>query len=232
MTDIHASRAAILDRVAAAARRAHREPADVRVIAVSKFQPDDLVRACWADGQRDFAENYPQELRDRVARLPDLDGASWHAIGPLQRNKIKYVAQFATAFHALDRLDVAEELSRRRAANPIDVFVQIHQGDEQTKSGIPSDELGGFLQVLSGLSGLRVVGLMSMPPLDDPESARPWFRALRLLAQTHALPRLSMGTTSDFEVAIEEGATDVRIGRLLFGPHRPRTRAELTATGA
>ena len=226
MTDIHEARSTILGRVEAAALRVGRSPADVRVIAVSKFQPDELVRDAWADGQRDFAENYAQDLRDRAARLVDLEGARWHAIGPLQQNKVKYVAKVASSFHALERLDVAEELSRRRVDDPIEALVQIHLGDEETKAGIEAHDLPAFLASTRQLPGLRVVGLMAMPPLEDAEAARPWFRVLRELAANNGLPRLSMGTTADFEVAIEEGATDVRIGRSIFGPHRPRIRPE------
>lgn len=211
---------AVRQRVAQACARSGREPTSVRLLAASKFQPDDAVREAYAAGHRDFGENYAQALRDRAEALGDLPELRLHAIGPLQTNKVKYVARAATAFHALDRVEVAAELSRRRDGLPIDVFLEVNIGGEESKHGVAPADVGALLAAVRLLPSLTVVGLMAMPPMPDnfvPEMSRPYFRALRELAALHGLPELSMGTTEDFEVAIEEGATVVRVGRLIFG---------------
>jgi hypothetical protein len=212
---------AVRAAIVAAATRAGRAPEDVRLLAVSKLQPIELVRELYAAGQRDFGENYAQDLRDRAAALADLTELRWHAIGPLQTNKVKYVARVAVAFHALDRLEVARELSRR-VGRPIDVFLEVNVAGEQTKHGVAPEEVERLCAAVRDLPNLRVVGLMTMPPQPDdpgwsPEVNRPHFRRLRALAAEVGLRELSMGTTSDFEVAVEEGATWVRVGRSLFG---------------
>ncbi|HLL51927.1 MAG TPA: YggS family pyridoxal phosphate-dependent enzyme [Myxococcaceae bacterium] len=208
----------VKERIAAACARAGRDAGAVELIAVSKLQPAALIRDAYAAGQRAFGENYAQELRDKAAELSDARGLRWHAIGPLQTNKAKYVAKAAHVFHALDRLDVAQELSRRRDGGPLRCFLQIHLGDEETKSGVAAADAKALLEQVRALPKLEVVGLMGLPPLmGGPEGARPWFRQLRELAASLGLPELSMGTTSDFEVAIEEGATCVRVGTAIFG---------------
>lgn len=226
MNDIAAGLAEVRTQVELAATRAGRQAADVTLIAVSKFQPVERVAAAVAAGHVDFGENYPQSLRDRVAAL----GGSplrWHAIGPLQRNKASIVAELADLFHALDRVEVAEALGRHRVAlgrPPLPCLVEVNVGGEVTKAGIPPEELGAFMGRVAGVVGVEVVGLMAMPPMaEDTEMMRPYFRALRELAATHGLGELSMGTTDDYPVAIEEGATMVRVGRAIFGerPARP-----------
>jgi len=206
-------------RVAAACARAGREPSSVTLVAVSKLKPAALIREAYAAGQRDFGENYAQELRDKAAELADLEGLRWHAIGPLQTNKVKYVARVAGAFHALDRVEVARELSKRReGAPPLPCYVEVNVGAEATKSGLGPEALGPFLEAVRALPGLRVEGLMALPPPTEDEAvARSAFRALRELARQHGLTGLSMGTTHDFELAIEEGATLVRVGTAIFG---------------
>ena len=213
--------AAVRASMAAAAVRAGRSPDDVRLLAVSKLQPIERVRELYAAGQRDFGENYAQDLRDRAEALADLTELRWHAIGPLQTNKVKYVARAAVAFHALDRIEVARELSRK-VAGPIDVFLEVNVAGEATKHGVAPEAVPSLLAEVRTLPNLRVVGLMTMPPQpDDPgwtaDHNRPHFRRLRELAVGLGLTELSMGTTSDYEVAIEEGATWVRVGRSLFG---------------
>jgi PLP dependent protein len=209
---------AVRARLAAACARAGRRREDVTLIAVSKLKPAALIREAYALGLRDFGENYAQELRDKAAGLADLDGLRWHAIGPLQTNKAKYVARVAHAFHALDRAEVAQELSRRRTGAPLLCFLEVNVGGELSKSGVTPDALAGLLEQVRGLPNLTVVGLMCLPPPSPtPEGARPYFRQLRELAARVGLPGLSMGTTGDFEVAIEEGATHVRVGTALFG---------------
>ncbi len=205
-------------RVAAACARAGRDPGSVTLLAVSKLKPAALIREAYAAGQRDFGENYAQELRDKAAELADLEGLRWHAIGPLQTNKVKYVAKAAQAFHALDRLEVAQELSRRRQDAPIPCYVEVNVGGEASKSGLAPEALGPFLEAVRALPGLRMEGLMSLPPpTDDEQVARGYFRTLRELARQHGLTGLSMGTTHDFELAIEEGSTLVRVGTAIFG---------------
>jgi uncharacterized pyridoxal phosphate-containing UPF0001 family protein len=147
----------------------------------------------------------------------------WHAIGPLQANKVRYVARWASAFHALEDTSTAADLSERRLAEglgPLPCFVQVNVAGEASKAGIAVDRLTGMLDELAAaaLPGVDVVGLMAMPPLAGaPEDSRPWFRALAGLAADHGLAGLSMGTSADFEVAVEEGATAVRVGGVLTG---------------
>lgn len=205
-------------RVEAACARADRASTSVELLAVSKLQPEELIREAYAAGQRSFGENYAQELRDKAEHLSDLRGLRWHAIGPLQLNKAKYVAKAAHAFHALDRVEVARELSRRRTGAPLRCYVQVNVGSEESKSGLAPEAVPALLEQVRPLAGLEVVGLMCLPPLgEEAESSRPYFRALRELARRLGLPGLSMGTTGDFEVALEEGATVVRVGTAIFG---------------
>jgi pyridoxal phosphate enzyme (YggS family) len=190
---------------------------------VSKLQPQALIAEAWQAQQRDFGENYAQELRDKAVGLAGLEGIRWHAIGPLQTNKAKYVAQSAWAFHAVDRVEIAQELSKRRQGPPLRCFLEINVGGEDTKSGVAPDAAPSLLEQVRALPSLEVVGLMCLPPpVDDPEQARPWFRSVRQLAERLGLPELSMGTTADFEVAIEEGAHWVRVGTAIFGERPPK----------
>jgi hypothetical protein len=223
MTDVAASWRAVLERARAAAARAGRPVDSVEVVAVSKLQPTEAIRAAYAAGARAFGENYAQELRDKAAELTDLPGLRWHAIGPLQTNKARYVARSAHVFHALDRVEVAEELSRRRTGTALSVYVEVNVAGESSKSGVAPGALGALLRAVRPLPGLEVVGLMTMPPLAPAEEVRPLFRALAALGREHGLTGLSMGSTHDFEVAIEEGATVVRVGTAIFGerPARP-----------
>jgi len=210
--------AALQSAVREACREAGRPEDSVELLAVSKLQPLEAVREAYAAGVRAFGENYAQELRDKSAALSDLPGIRWHAIGPLQTNKAKYVARAAHVFHALDRADVAEELSRRRTGAPLDVYLEVNVGGEASKGGIPPSEVPALADRVRALPGLQLVGLMAMPPLGPgPEESRPYFRMLAELARAQGLRGLSMGTTPDYRVAIEEGATVVRVGTALFG---------------
>jgi pyridoxal phosphate enzyme (YggS family) len=217
MSDVATSWKTVLERVREAEARARRPSGSVEVVAVSKLQPPEAIRAAYAAGARAFGENYAQELRDKAEALLDLAGLRWHAIGPLQTNKARYVARSAHVFHALDRLEVARELSRRRTGTPLAVYVEVNVGGEGTKSGVAPGSLGPLLEAVRPLPGLEVVGLMTMPPLAPAEQVRPLFRALAALAREHGLAGLSMGSTPDFESAIEEGATVVRVGTAVFG---------------
>jgi PLP dependent protein len=205
-------------RIARACARAARPESSVKLIAVSKLHPPEAIRAAYACGVRDFGENYAQELRDKQAALADLKDLRWHAIGPLQTKNAKYVAKAAHVFHALERLEVAEELSKRRTGEPLECLVEVNVAREASKAGLTHGDAAGFVERIRALPNLKVVGLMTMPPLtDDPESARLPFRALHALSRRLELPHLSMGSTHDFEVAIEEGATLIRVGTALFG---------------
>ena len=210
---------AVRRRVAAACERSGRSSSAVTLVAVTKYADLDAVARLVAAGVTDLGENQAQQLRDRA---PGFPGVRWHAIGPLQRNKVKYVARHADAFHALDRPDIARALSDRRVAEGLDAlpcYVQVNVAGEQTKAGVAPADLPGFLTEVgtAELPGIDVVGLMAMPPLAvQPEDARPWFTGLAGLAADNGLAGLSMGTTADFEVAIEEGATAVRIGSALL----------------
>jgi len=216
MQDIARALSEIHSRIARACDTAGR-PGGAKLLAVSKLQPPDAIRQAHAAGQRDFGENYPQELRDKAAALP-LENLKWHAIGPVQTNKAKYIARAATYFHALDRLDLAQELSTRREGPPLRCFLQVNVSQEPSKHGVSAQQAAVLLEQVRKLPGLEVVGLMTLPPLaEDPEKTRPYFRALSQLARTLGLSELSMGTTHDFEVAIAEGATWVRVGTAIFG---------------
>jgi pyridoxal phosphate enzyme (YggS family) len=210
--------AAVETALLAACVRAGRPRSTVTLVAVSKLHPPGVIEAAWQLDQRDFGENYAQELRDKHQALGHLPGLRWHAIGPVQTKNARYLAKAAHTFHALDRLEVAQELSRRRTGSPLRCLVQVNLAGEATKHGLSAAEAPAFVEQVRALPNLAVVGLTGLPPLvEDPEASRPHFRALRTLAATLGLAELSMGTTSDFEVAVEEGATLVRVGTALFG---------------
>lgn len=219
-------------RIDAAAARAGRAGDEVTLLAVSKLQPASMLREAHAAGQRDFGENYAQELRDKAKELADLPELRLHAIGPLQSNKARYVAQHAASFHALDRLGLAEELSRRCVAlsRVLPCFVEVAIAGEPQKGGLQPEALPSFLDAAGALPGLALVGLMCLPPeLGSAEAARPYFARLRALrdaarARHPTLTGLSMGMSGDFEVAIEEGATVVRVGSAIFGARPLRSR--------
>lgn len=224
LDSIPARLAEVRRRIEAAAERSGRSPGSVRLVAVSKGKPAEAIRAAFEAGQRDFGENYLQELEEKAAALGDLVGLRWHAIGRLQRNKAKVVARLASVVHAVDRVDLAAELGRRAAAaeRAIDVLVEVNVAGETTKGGCAPSDVSAVLEAIASAPSLRAVGLMTMAPfVDDPELARPTFAALRAIRERHggapALPELSMGMSHDFEVAIAEGATLVRVGTAIFG---------------
>lgn len=218
-------------RVEAAAAGAGRVPGSVRLIAVGKGQPPAAIRAAHAAGQRDFGENYVQELARKAVELSDLEAIRWHAIGRIQRNKAREVIRLARFIHTVDRAELARELDRRAPdGERRSVLVEVNLGGEAQKGGCAPGELGALLEEIRGCPRLEVVGLMTVPPdTADAEGARPHFAALRALRDRHggpaALPELSMGMSHDFEIAIAEGATLVRVGTAIFGP-RPRPGGE------
>lgn len=218
------------ERIRAAAIRANRDPASVRLLAVSKFHPAERIRQAYAAGQRDFGENYVQELTTKAKALADLAGLRWHLIGHLQTNKARQVAAVASSVQTVDSVRLARELGRRRdpELGPLGVLVEVNVSGESQKAGCPPAELEEILIAIESEPALRLEGLLTVPPLtDDPEDARPHFTELARLRALHGgaarLPELSMGMSADLEVAIECGATWVRIGTAIFG-QRPSER--------
>jgi len=223
---IAANWAAVRGRVDAACAQAKRDPREVTLIAVSKVQPPEAIREAFAAGARDFGENYAQELASKRQVLADMTGA-WHFIGRLQRNKAKLVAGHVALVHAVDSAELGEELAKRAAATGATtqpVLLAVNIGGEDTKGGVTPDAALAIARSLVAVTGLRLDGLMTMPPPDeDPEASRPAFTALAALRERlrdelgAPLPVLSMGMSGDFEVAIACGATHVRVGTAIFG---------------
>jgi hypothetical protein len=212
--------AAVRARIDAAARAAGRDPSTVTLVAVSKTQPPEAIREAYAAGQRDFGENYAQEVVAKHAALADLEGLRLHFIGGLQRNKAKDVAPRAAMVQSVDREDLARELDKRAAAagRTLEVLLEVNVGGEASKSGAAPADVPALVKAVRALPHLALRGLMTIPPeVDDPAEARPFFAALRELAKAHGLAALSMGMSHDFEAAIAEGATIVRVGTAIFG---------------
>jgi pyridoxal phosphate enzyme (YggS family) len=211
--------ARVRERIAEAAARAGRRPEEVQLVAVSKTRPAQDLREAYAAGQRLFGENYAQELRDKAKALSDLADLKLHFIGSLQKNKARYVAAAASMFEALDDLELAAELDKRAAAanRILPVLAEVNLGEAQ-KGGVPEGRLSAFAEGLAGFSHLQLEGLMCIPPAaESAEQVRPYFRRTAQAARRLGLPALSMGMSADFEVAIEEGATLVRVGTAIFG---------------
>lgn len=210
-------------RVARAAERAKRDPASVKLLAVSKTQPALAVREAYDAGQRLFGENYVQELSEKSLALAALPGLEWHFIGHLQRNKVKDVLRASAVneaglvIHTVDSTRLADEFARRSADAKVRVLLQVNVAREPQKSGVLPEGLAALVAHVRALPSLELRGLMTIPPDDTPEAARPHFRALRALSEEHGLDELSMGMSADLEVAIEEGATIVRVGTAIFG---------------
>ncbi len=216
----------IRSRITDVARAAGREPSAVRLVAVSKTKPAMLVAEAASAGQTLFGENYVQELTTKAAAVEMP--VEWHFIGHLQSNKVKQIAGLVTLIHSVDRLSLAAEISRQWGliGKTCDILVQVNVSGEASKSGTTTEDAVELVKQVAELPDLCICGLMTMPPFfDDPEAARPYFRELRLLAAeiaALALPNvsmqeLSMGMSGDFEAAISEGATLVRIGSAIFG---------------
>jgi PLP dependent protein len=215
---------AVRERIAAAAERAGRDPAEVTLVAAAKLQPPVAVRAAVAAGVPDIGENYAQEL---VAKAAEVPGARWHFIGRLQRNKARLLVAAGALVHTLDSLAGARALGRRahEAGTVARALVQVELSERAAAHGVPAADLEDFLAACRRTEGLQVAGLMLMPPpAPSAEATRPLFRRLAALASKGGLRALSMGMTGDFEVAVEEGATLVRVGTAIFGP-RPAEKA-------
>ena len=226
MTGIARHLELVRQRIRTACLRCGRDPETVELVAVSKTRPPQDIAEAFRAGQIIFGENYVQELTAKMAEVQEP--VQWHFIGHLQSNKVRQIAGTVSLIHSVDRLSLAQELSRQwgRLNLTCNLLVQVNVSGEATKSGATADEALALVRAVAGLPHLQVQGLMTMPPFfDAPEEARPYFRELRLLAEQirdeHipgvAMDRLSMGMSGDFEVAIEEGATLVRVGTAIFG---------------
>lgn len=214
----------IRERIARAAERSQRNPCEITLVAVTKTFPAAAVRAAHGAGLRHFGENRVQQAEFKRSEVTDL-GATWHLIGHLQSNKVRRAVELFDRIDSVDGMALARKLNDTAAAQnkKLGVLIEVHMG-EATKSGVPESDLPQLAGAIVSLLHLELLGLMTVPPYsDDPESARPYFQKLRKLrddAATHIgrrLSVLSMGMSHDFEVAIEEGATEVRVGTALFG---------------
>jgi pyridoxal phosphate enzyme (YggS family) len=211
---------AVRARIFAACSRAGRKPERVRLIAVSKGHGPDSVRAAYAAGQRDFGESYAQELKQKAAALADLPELRLRFIGRLQRNKVKDVVALGCAIDGVDSLELAQRLSQRALAlgRALDLLVQVNVDREPQKSGVLPEAVPELVEALRALPAVSLHGLMAIPRASESqEQMRPAFAALRALAERLSLPELSMGMSDDLEVAVEEGATMVRVGTAIFG---------------
>lgn len=220
--------AAVRGRIRAAEQRFARPAGSVSLLAVSKLQRSDSIRAAFAAGQTAFGESYAQEAGAKIEALANL-GIEWHFIGRIQSNKTHLIAERFAGVHSLCDAGHARRLNAQRPANlpPLKAFCQVNLSGEASKGGLPPEAVGGFLANCQGLSRLRIIGLMTLPaPADAFEAQRVPFRALRRLRDSLAtsscpLTELSMGMTDDLEAAIAEGATVVRVGTAVFGPRPP-----------
>ena len=222
MSEVRDNLASVGGRIEAACKRAGRDPASVQLVAVSKLQPLEKLRAALVAGQRVFGENYAQELREKADALRgevgSLASPEWHFLGALQTNKVKLVVGRAALVHTVDRLALAAEIGKRAAASGLvqRVLLEVNVGGEPQKAGAVAEELPKLIDQIRGLGSLRLEGLMCIPPADG--EPRRHFARLRTLNEQHrAGPHLSMGMSEDFETAIEEGATLVRVGTAVFG---------------
>jgi pyridoxal phosphate enzyme (YggS family) len=224
--DVVSNYARVCEQVVLAAQRSGRPPEAITIVCAAKTKGPELVRAALAAGATDIGENYVQEAQEKSALVPEP--ARWHLIGHLQRNKARVALRLFTLIHSLDRVALARELHRQaeRLGVVARTLIEVNLGDEPSKSGIAVQRIETLLEEAAVLSCLRIEGLMTVPPLGpQAEAARPYFRALIRLREQYArfrtanieLRELSMGMTDDYAVAIEEGATIVRIGRAIFG---------------
>jgi PLP dependent protein len=218
MNQIASNLIALNERIGKAIQKAGRDPASVRLVAVSKFHPAVAVKTALEAGQRLFGENRVQEAK---AKFPDLRGSypdiELHLIGPLQTNKADEAVQIFDVIETLDRPELAAALSKamRKTGRMLPCYIEINIGNEPQKAGIQLEQLGDFLRHCRDQHGLKIIGLMCIPPQN--ENPQPYFKHLKQLADTHHLSHVSMGMSADFEGAIQEGATEVRVGTAIFG---------------
>jgi len=218
----------VLERIQKACERAGRGENCAKLLGASKTVPPEVIREFYDCGLKVYGENRVQEFLKKYEALKDLD-IEWHFIGRLQTNKVKYLMGKVVLIHSLDRKNLADEIQKRAFKNNVvqDVLIEVNVGGEETKGGVEPEKLRELFEYTLELPNVKVLGLMTIPPyLENPEDVRPYFRKLRELRDQLqkeydvALPHLSMGMSHDFEVAIEEGATIVRIGTLLFGERK------------
>ncbi len=208
--------AEVRERIERACARCGREPSSITLIAVTKVFPAAVIREAYDAGLREFGENYVQEFESKAPEVQDLAGARFHLIGHLQSNKAKRAAELFSVIQTVDSPKLVRRLDE--AARPLDVMLEVKLSPEQAKSGADPGELPALIGAVRAARNLHLLGLMTMPPWsDDAEVSRPYFRRLHDLAAQLNLPTLSMGMSHDFEVAIEEGATHIRVGAALFG---------------
>jgi pyridoxal phosphate enzyme (YggS family) len=218
---------AVKERIAKAATRVGRDPEGITLVAVTKTMPVERIREAIGAGQGVFGENRVQEAQAKVEAVGR--DVQWHLIGHLQRNKVKFACDLFDLIHSVDSLSLAREIDARAVRHGIvmPILIQVNIGDETTKSGVAASEAQALVQQVARLSHVAIRGLMCVPPaVDIAEHARPYFIELRILAEqiaaehipTVSMSELSMGMSHDFEVAIEEGATMVRVGSAIFGP--------------
>ena len=219
--DIEANIKEVHRRIARACERSHRSPDEVTLVVVTKEVGISEIRAAFDCGIRDFGENRVQDAEGKIGQLSDLKpDVTWHMVGHLQGNKAKTAVELFDIIHSVDSVRLAEILSRR-AEKAFPVLLQVNVSGEATKGGFAVSEVGAAVEEIRRLPNLKVMGLMTIAPfVADPEEVRPVFRKLRELRDSLRLEHLSMGMTDDFEVAVEEGATMLRIGRAIFGDRR------------
>jgi len=219
--------AGIRERIAAAARSAGRDPSSIRLVAVSKTFPIDAIREAYAAGQRDFGENRVQEALQKIGSGTDLE-IRWHLLGHLQTNKARKAGPAFSTIHSIDSVELLQKIDAAaiEAERTPELLIQVDLAGEATKFGVSPAEVPRLFEAAAGCRAARVTGLMTLPPVPDmPEDARPWFAHLRRLRDQWAtagvpgsmLSELSMGMSADFEVAIQEGSTIVRVGTAIFG---------------
>jgi pyridoxal phosphate enzyme (YggS family) len=219
VTDLAANVSMVRSRMEDAARRVGRDPGDITLVAVTKTHPTETILGAYRAGLRDFGENRVQEAASKILALRD-EGCTprWHLIGHLQTNKVKVALDLFDILHSVDSKRLAETIAKH-ARGPVAVLVEVNVAGESTKFGAAPESVPELVRSLRQLPNIDVRGLMTVAPrVDDPEDVRPIFRRLRHLGGELQLPELSMGMTDDFEVAIEEGSTLVRVGRAIFGP--------------
>ncbi|MEA3466445.1 MAG: YggS family pyridoxal phosphate-dependent enzyme [Thermodesulfobacteriota bacterium] len=224
--DINTNLNSIHQRIEQACQRCNRDPHRVELIAVSKKKPAELITQAAAAGQKVFGESYVQEFVDKQQQLsPDI---RWHFIGALQSNKVKYLHANTELIHSVDRLSLAKEINKqwRKIDKVANILIQVNIANEATKAGVAPDKAETLIRTVAELPNVHIQGLMTLPPYNDNvEQVRPWFRQLRQLAKhindlklaNVTMDTLSMGMSHDFEIAIEEGATLIRVGTAIFG---------------
>lgn len=219
MESLSENLAKVRDRIHRAAARARRSPDDIALLAVTKVFPAQIIRDAWEMGLREFGENYVQEFEDKQPSLVDLSGARFHLIGHLQSNKARRASELFQVVQSVDSPKLARRLNE--AGRHLEVMIEVKTSNEGTKSGLAESELAATVEAARSSPNLTLTGLMTVPEWsEDPEKSRAAFARLRELAASFHLPKLSMGMSHDFEVAIEEGSTMIRVGTALFGRRR------------